>query len=704
MTFGLWSGAPDRGNSAAMMRLFRSWLVIGLMMFLFGSAARAQLPQPGKNAIRASLIAESHVVAPGQTVTLALVMKPDKGWHGYWKNPGDSGIETQIAWQLPAGLSAGPIQYPVPERLIVAGLMNYVYEGEYAQLIDVKVPADVSAGTRLPLRAKVDYLACTDEVCVPETANVAIDLQAGTAAGAPANRAMFDRFRQAQPKPLGSEARFERAGTKFRLAIPLPAGVALDDPYFYPLTDGALSYAAAQSFSRSGDTVVVETEAATNGGELAAVEGVLKLSDGTGLSLKAIPGAVPAAGAPIAQEALQFATGAPAILAALFGAVLGGLLLNIMPCVFPILSLKALSLAKASGDEAAAKREGLAYTAGAVLICLALGAALLGLRAGGAAAGWAFQLQDPRVILVLLLLITAVALNLAGLFELPTLSVGGRLAERGGTAGAFWTGALAAFVATPCTGPFMGAALGAALVLPTAIALAIFAGLGLGLALPFLLLGFVPALRRRLPKPGAWMERFRRVMSVPMFLTALALAWILGRQAGVNGMTLGLSAALLLGLALWWIGRRQGRPGAWVPLAPAALAAGAALVLVPTVATQPAMAAQGVLKSEPFSEARLAALQQAGRPVFVYFTADWCVTCKVNEKGALDRAQVAEAFEKKQVAVLVGDWTRGDAAIGRFLEKHGRSGVPLYLYYAPGKPVEVLPQVLTPSRLVSMVS
>jgi len=372
--------------------------------------------------------------------------------------------------------------------------------------------------------------------------------------------------------------------------------------------------------------------------------------------------------------------------------------------VFPILSLKALSLARAGGDEAAAKREGLAYTAGAVLICLALGAALLGLRAGGAAAGWAFQLQDPRVILVLLLLITAVALNLAGLFELPTLSVGGRLAQRGGTAGAFWTGALAAFVATPCTGPFMGAALGAALVLPTAVALAIFAGLGLGLALPFLLLGFVPALRRRLPKPGAWMERFRRVMSVPMFLTALALAWILGRQAGVNGMALGLSAALLLGLALWWIGRRQGRPGAWVPLAPAALAAGAALVLVPTVATQPAMAAAGVLKSEPFSEARLAALQQAGRPVFVYFTADWCVTCKVNEKGALERAQVADAFEKSQVAVLVGDWTRGDAAIGRFLEKHGRSGVPLYLYYAPGKPVEVLPQVLTPSRLVSMVS
>ncbi|HEV2567760.1 protein-disulfide reductase DsbD family protein [Sphingomonas sp.] len=686
------------------LRHWQSWMVASLSALLLGAAAHAQLPQPGKNAIKASLLAESPVVVPGQTVTLALVMRPDKGWHGYWKNPGDSGMETQIAWSLPAGLTAGPIQYPVPERLIVAGLMNYVYEGEYAQLIDVQVPANVSPGTKLPLRAKVDYLACTKEVCVPEVANVAVDLEAGTAASQ-ANRAMFDRFRQALPRPLGSEARFERTGNRFRLAVPVPAALELQEPYFYPLTDGALSYPAVQTFSRSGDMLIVETEAPSNGASLAAVEGVLKLSDGNGVSLKAVPGTVPAAGEPLAQQAEQPAAGAAAVLTALFGAVLGGLLLNIMPCVFPILSLKALSLAKAGGDERSAKREALAYTAGAVLICLALGGALLALRAGGAAAGWAFQLQDPRVIMTLLLLMTAVALNLAGLFELPALTGGGRLAEGGGTSGAFWTGALAAFVATPCTGPFMGAALGAALVLPTAVALAIFAGLGFGLALPFLLLGFVPALRRRMPKPGPWMARFRHIMSVPMFLTALALAWILGRQAGVDGMAIGLAAALLLGLALWWVGQRQGHGRPWLPLVPAALAAIAAVVLVPTAATEPAMAAtKGTLNSEPFTETRLAALQQEGRPVFVYFTADWCVTCKVNEKGALEREQVAKAFADKQVAVLVGDWTRGDAAIGRFLQKHGRSGVPLYLYYEPGKPVEILPQVLTPSRLVSMVS
>ena len=681
------------------------WIAAVLAALLLHAAASAQFPQPGKNAISASLIAETPEVAPGGSVTLALVMRPAKGWHGYWKNPGDSGIETQITWELPYGLTAGPIQYPVPGRLIVGGLMNYVYEGEYAQLIDVKVPADVAPGTALPLRATVDYLACTDEVCVPETAKVAVDLRAGVPGRATPSDTTFDRFRQALPKPLGSEGRFERAGNRFRLAVPLPAGVELAEPYFFPLTDGALAYPAGQTFSRSGDALIVETDAPSNATSIDTVEGVLKLSDGNGLWLKAVPGSVPAAGTAPATEGKQSSALRPAVLVALLGALLGGLLLNVMPCVFPILSLKALSLAKSGGDERTARREAIAYTAGAVLICLALGAILLGLRAGGSAAGWAFQLQDPRVILVLLLLVTGIALNLAGLFELPALDVGGKLARRSGSQGAFWTGALAAFVATPCTGPFMGAALGAALVLPTAAALAIFAGLGLGLALPFLALGFIPALRRRLPEPGPWMARLRRILSIPMFLTALALAWILGRQAGVNGMALGLAAATVLALALWWVGHRQGQLSSWLPLAPAALAAAAALILLPLAANPPATtSARTALASEPFTEARLAQLQDERRPVFVYFTADWCVTCKVNEKGALERAQVAEAFATRKVAVLVGDWTRGDAAIGRFLEKHGRSGVPLYLYYAPGQPAEILPQVLTPSRLVSMVS
>ena len=461
-----------------------------------------------------------------------------------------------------------------------------------------------------------------------------------------------------------------------------------------------MSYSAVQTAARDGDRLLIEVDAPRGAERPALVEGVLKLDEGLGLSVLAKPGPVPPLPDQGAFEAAA-ASGAPAILAALAGALLGGLLLNIMPCVFPILSLKALSLAKVGGDEAAARREAVAYTAGVVLVCLALGGLLLALRAGGAAIGWAFQLQDPRVIMFLLLLVTVIALNLAGLFELPAMAGGGRLAGRGGTGGAFWTGALAAFIATPCTGPFMGAALGAALILPTAAALAVFGGLGLGLALPFLLLGFIPPLRRRLPKPGPWMGRFRRLMSVPMFLTAIALAWILGRQAGVDGMTLGVSAVVILALGLWWVGRKQGEGKAWLPLAPAAFAAAAAVFLVPT-ATEPAAAKpQGRLAAEPFSERRLAQLQAEGRPVFVYFTADWCVTCKVNEKAALEQEEVAGEFERRNVAVLVGDWTRGDAEIGRFLDRHGRTGVPLYLYYAPGKPPEILPQVLTTGRLIS---
>jgi thiol:disulfide interchange protein len=516
-------------------------------------------------------------------------------------------------------------------------------------------------------------------------------------AGGGAQTSRFDRWREALPKPLGSPARFERSGGKLRLAIPVPAAVQVTEPYFFPATPQLLNHSAVQTFSRSGDTLLLEVEAAADAPAPASVEGIIVLGDGSGLSLRAEPGPVPTAGEPLVTQPSEGGWGA--IAWALGGAVLGGLLLNIMPCVFPILSLKALSLARAGDGERAARREAIAYTAGVVGVCLVLGALLLALRAGGAAVGWAFQLQDPRVILFLFLLVTAIALNLAGLFELPAIGRGIGLASSGGAAGAFWTGALAAFVATPCTGPFMGAALGAALVLPEAAALAIFAGLGLGLALPFLLLGFVPALRSRLPKPGPWMQRLRRILAVPMFITALGLAWILERQVGGEGLLIALAAGVALALSLWWAGRRH----AWLPLAPAGLAVAAALAFVPATAA-PAEARPDQLDAEPFSEARLAALRATGKPVFVYFTADWCVTCKVNEKAVLERAEVAAAFKERGVRVLVGDWTRGNAEIGRFLEKHGRSGVPLYLWYGPGKEPEVLPQILTVGRMKAIAS
>jgi thiol:disulfide interchange protein/DsbC/DsbD-like thiol-disulfide interchange protein len=681
------------------MRVLSFFLVMlaALASLLAGGEARAQLG-PGEKAMDVRLAAETSTPAAGETIKLILKMTPKQTWHGYWKNPGDAGVPMRIDWSLPKGVAVGEPAYPVPDRLMISGIMNYVYEGPYALLIDMKVPEGAPPGAKLPLRATIDYLVCTKEICVPETAKVALDL---SVASRPQARQPIDAALRALPKPLGSKGTFERRDGKLRIAFPIPASLQVTDPYFFPETDGALQYSAPQSVSRNGDRLIVEVAAA--GGAPPLVQGVLRIGKDLGLSASARPGAVPAAGA----SADAAANGAPAgvtLLGALAGALIGGLLLNIMPCVFPILSLKALSLAKVGGDEAGARREAVAYSAGAILVCLALGALLLALRAGGAAVGWAFQLQDPRVIAFLLLLVTAISLNLAGLFELPALGGGDRLTRKEGLGGAFWTGALAAFVATPCTGPFMGAALGAALVLSTPAALAVFAGLGLGVALPFLAIGFLPALRRRLPRPGPWMGRFRRLMSLPMFLTALALAWVLGRQSGTDGMALGLAAALILALALWWVGRKQGQGRAWLPLAPAALAAAAVIIVIPTAAPPAAAKEQGKLAAQPFSEQRLTQLKAEGRPVFVYFTADWCVTCKVNEGAAIEQEEVASAFAAGKVAVLVGDWTRGDPAIGRFLEKHGRTGVPLYLYYAPGKPVQILPQVLTTSRLTALVA
>jgi thiol:disulfide interchange protein/DsbC/DsbD-like thiol-disulfide interchange protein len=677
----------------AMTRL----LLLLLSLLVLAAPARAQMLAPGEKAMRVELVAGGVVPAAGGKIPIAIRMTPKPGWHGYWKNPGDAGFENSFEWRLPKGASIGAFRYPVPKRLIVGGLMNYVFEGEYALLGELTVPSGLTPGAVLPVRGAIDYLVCTVEICVREGAELALDLKVGSAI--PTSTAAFDRWREALPKPLGTGAQAERAGGKLRLAIPLPASLDVAEPYFYPVSHRVLNHSAPQSFSRAGDLLIMEVEGIDDPGAPAAVEGIIALGEGRGLSLSAARGPVPAAGKPLTADAREW--GWRAILLALGGAVLGGLLLNIMPCVFPILSLKALSLARAGGEERAARREAVAYAAGVISICLALGALLLVLRAGGMAVGWAFQLQDPRVILFLLLLVTAIALNLAGLFELPSWSRGGGLATRSGAAGAFWTGALAAFVATPCTGPFMGAALGAALVLPEAAALAIFAGLGLGLALPFLLLGFVPALRRRLPTPGPWMQRFRRILSVPMFLTAFGLAWILARQAGWGGVALAAGAALVVAGALWWAGRRHG----WLPLAPAAAVSIAAIALVPAAVAPAQAEAGGTLGAAPFSESRLAALRAEGRPVFVYFTADWCVTCKVNEKAVLARADVAAAFAAQGAAVLVGDWTRGDAEIGRFLERHGRSGVPLYLWYAAGKAEpETLPQILTVGRVAGLTS
>lgn len=673
--------------------------LLSLLLLLFATPALAAAASEQPNT-RVELIAESAAPAPGQPLAVGIVMTPRPGWHTYWKNPGDAGIETQAKWTLPQGMTAGPLRYPTPETYVVSGLMNHVYSSRNVLLSTLGVAADARPGAALPLRVRLDWLVCDDKVCVPEGADLALDLRVGDGAPDPAQAAGFAAARAALPKPVDWPARFERSGREFRLAVPFAQAARVRSAHFFASEEGVVDYAARQRLDRGAEELRLTTVAAS-GAPPAAVSGVLRVeiegeAQPLGFALTARPG--PVGAAPPADAA------APAIgwLAAIGGALLGGLLLNVMPCVFPILSLKALSLARAGETPGAARREGLAYTAGVILACTLLGALILALRAAGAEIGWAFQLQDPRVIALVMLLMLAIGLNFAGLFEIRAGAIGGeRLAAQGGSAGAFWTGVLAAFVATPCTGPFLGLALGAAVLLPPLVGLSIFAALGLGLALPFLALGFVPALRRRLPRPGPWMERFRRILAVPMLATAVALAWVLGRQAGVTGMTLGLAAATALGLALWWLGLRQrGGAGGLAPTAAAALAALAVLTVQPAAATAPA----ATTASLAFSEQGLAELRSAQTPVFLYFTADWCITCKVNERGALSSTDVRAAFERAGVKVMVGDWTRSDPSITAFLERQGRSGIPLYIYYAPGAEGETLPQLLTVDRLLALVA
>ncbi|MEO8723497.1 MAG: protein-disulfide reductase DsbD domain-containing protein, partial [Sphingobium sp.] len=669
----------DRGT----MRYFHVHVmtVLALLwMSLTGQAARAQLGG-GAPHVEARLVTETDHPAPGQHVTLAFVMTPAPGWHGYWENPGDAGKGMELRWSLPSGARAGALRYPVPETLLLSGLMNHVYEGRYAVLVDVETPKQARAGDRLPFKVHADWLACTQTICVPEQQDLSIELTVGDGAVSPMRRAEFDDYRARLPRPLGGQARFERRGDIVRIAIPFPASASITQPYFFRRTDGATSYAAPQIISRNGDAVIVE--ARWGGPAISTLDGILRIGEHAGLAISAVSGAVPATGTTISfGAAAQEHQGAGPIFWALTGALLGGLLLNIMPCVFPILSLKAISLARSGGDPVAAKREASAYSAGVMLTCLALGAALLALRAGGASIGWAFQLQNPAVILLLLVLAWAIALNLAGLFHLNAIDAGDDLTRKGGTHGAFWTGVLVAFVATPCTGPFMAAALGAALVLPIAAALGVFAGLGLGLALPFLAIAYVPALGRAMPKPGAWMATFQKILSVPMMLTAAALLWLVGRQGGQGAIGIGAVLLVAVTVVLLVLGRTQ-RRGRSFGLAAALLVLamwGVGARMLPVLVARSQVAGDATT----FSDAALEAARAKGNGVFLYFTADWCLTCKVNEAAAIDRTEVRQAFAKAGVTMMVGDWTNGDPVIGRFLEAHDRSGVPLYLWYAPG--------------------
>ena len=650
----------------------RLLLLIALLLAPAMAEARGIEPQ---------LVAEGEA-RPGGEVELAIHMRPKPGWHGYWLNPGDAGLPMDVKWRLPPGFSAGPLRYPVPTRLTIAGIMNYVYERDYAVLVRMKVPAGTE-GTH-PIRADATWLACTDKICVPERGELDLDLS--VRASPPTNRPQFDQWRRALPRPLATRAAFALSADSLRVAIPLPRTVEVGKPYLFPAVDGPVDYAGTQRFRRLGDLLIAELP--RRSGEPKEFSGVLAYGEGSGLEFHAVPGNVPVGGRAIGD------TGAKAVLFAVLGAIAGGLLLNLMPCVFPILALKALHLAKGGRDEREARRDALGYAAGAIIGTGALGMALLAIRAGGSSAGWAFQLQDPRTILVLLLLTTGITLNLLRIFELPAI------ATEALPSNSFGTGALAAFVATPCAGPFLGAALGTALLLPPAGSVAVFAALGLGLALPFVAIAFIPALRRRLPKPGPWMAKLQRFLAIPMGATAIGCLWLLWRLGGGTALQIGIWATVIVVLTLVGAGlmQRKGKQTGYLATLAAVLVAGIGVAFMPE---RQETASHAVAGAEPWSEEAVAMDLKNGQPLFVYFTADWCLTCKANEAAAIDREEVRKAFDAAGVRVLAGDWTNGDPEITRFLESRGRAGVPLYLWYEPGHQVEELPQILTSGMLIS---
>ncbi|MDD0811304.1 protein-disulfide reductase DsbD family protein [Curvibacter sp. RS43] len=693
------------------------------------NAASASVTTPRVQAELVALAPQG--VGPGQPLWLGLSITHQPGWHTYWKNPGDSGLPTQLSWQLPAGLSAGEIEWPVPHKIRIGQLANLGYEGTVLLPVPVQVARHWQGqGGAVPIRLHAEWLVCRQE-CIPEQADLALDLPVAgsTAAQAPA----FAAARAALPQALSGphSARVDGQTLSVRIAgLPAtwrgqPLTLFPEEPEVLDIAapsaarwDGAVWTAevplSAQRSSSPGQLGLVLPSPQAGGvayraqvsvqGEWPAVAAANTVSPALSAALAANQSAANTA-APSAPAATP--VGALAWALALLGALVGGLVLNLMPCVFPVLAIKLLSFSRHSGAEGARalRLQGLAYTGGVVLSFAALGALMLALRAGGAQLGWGFQLQSPWVVAALAALFTVIGLNLAGLFEfgawLPS-----RLASaqaRHPVADAALSGVLAVAIASPCTAPFMGASLGFAVALPAAQALAIFVALGLGMALPYLAVAVLPGLSQvlaqRLPRPGAWMETFRQLMAFPMFGTVAWLVWVLGQQSGIDGAgsLLGLLVALS---ALAWALNRPGRSRLYLSGLCAALLLWLAWVLGPNLNLAPEAPVGSASPSaesgwSPWSEARAQALLAEGRPVFIDFTAAWCVTCQVNKRGTLANPALLKDMADQRVALLRADWTRQDPTITQALKALGRSGVPVYVVLRPGQAPVVLSELLS---------
>lgn len=683
-------------------------LVVGLLPLLLAPLAFGADPSSAASEqVRARLVAESLSVQPGHTLQLGVQQRIAPHWHTYWRNPGDSGLATKIAWQLPEGAKAGEIAWPLPRRFDVGGIINYGYADETTLLTTVQVPATLKAGERFQVQATVDWLVCR-ESCIPQQVVLALSLPVRDGPPAAGPDAPLLQAAKAQvPGPAPWPVQWQGSGDQVTLHW---AGTERAQASFFPATWGQVSPSAPQVLSQRGERALLRLSAGDAPPAADAVlDGVLVLkgADGAARAYEVRAVAQPLPGPAPAREDGP----APDLFIALLLAFAGGFVLNAMPCVFPVLSIKALGLLQhAAQSRRVAVSHGVAYTAGVLASFLLLAAGLIALRAGGEQIGWGFQFQSPVFVLATAWLMLALGLNLSGVYAVggSLAGVGDRLAGRDGRSGSFFTGVLATVVASPCTAPFMGGAVGYALAQPAVVTLAVFAALGLGLASPYLVLSAWPALQRALPRPGAWMERLKQGLAFPLYGAAAWLVWVLAQQGGADAVAIALGGAVLLGLAAWALGSvsASGSTGArrWAAVTAAgvlALLAGGAASLRPGEAT----AAPVEAGWQPYTPERLQALRAEGRPVFVNLTAAWCLTCLVNERVALARPDLQAAFDRAGIVRLKGDWTQRDERITQLLAEHGRSGVPLYLYYPAGVAAAptVLPQVLTAQTVLGVV-
>ena len=688
-----------------------------------GVDAHAEQDTHATEQVKVRLVSAHSQVHPGSTITVGLHQDIQPHWHTYWQNPGDSGVATRIGWNFPTGGSASGIQWPLPQRIDTGPITNYAYSDQVTLLTDIQVPKTAKPGSSFAIEAQVNWLVC-NEVCIPQNATLRLNLPvADPDIPLGPEHALISQARKHLPSaaqwPVNAISRDKQIElrvpvTAVRSALPSPNTVT--SAVFYPHEWGHVDHQAAQTLEISDQYLRLQLdpgEAPAKRGQV--LSGVLVLTSGTGAN-QARHGFVvqPVVDAvAVSPSTPSESTHGLDVLTALVFALLGGVVLNLMPCVFPVLSIKAISLLQHQGDGGLhARRSGLAYTLGVLASFAALALVLVVLKAAGAQVGWGFQFHSPVFVLIVAYLMLAVGLNLSGVFTIgySVTGLGQSLAQKTGYAGSFFTGVLATVVATPCTAPFMGGAIGFALTQSPVILVGIFLSLGLGLALPYLLLSYWPALQNWLPKPGIWMERFKQLLAFPMYGAAAWLVWVLAQQTSVNAVGVTLLGMVGIAFAAWLYNSMSQSPRPWLKHAThgvvLAVLGGAIYAGYVSVNQRPSDALATQDKThEPYTKARFDALRAQGEPVFLNFTAAWCITCLANERVALSSSEVQQLFQTKGIHYLKGDWTNQDPQISDVLQAFGRSGVPLYVYYPKGSNSSplVLPQLLTPASVIQAI-